>query len=533
MPQCESILARGPSKGSRCKNNALPNLSYCSRHKPQSVKQFKYFQLLNLPMDIIIDMGKFLDYKDGLSFIKITKEVHSAFCMPDKNTPLWNAWFLNLQKTNNIEFDVSDVKTKRYIINLYCYKQCQKCQCNKGTLNTDLLVRLCRECLLDVSLSQSKLSSYYRIPRSILDNIKHVRLSFGYGSTGTFFIIKHVNQALGMTIDEYRKNSMSVSKKLREQSRKKKSETLAHQKSVRLQLTKNALNILKSDPDMQGVFALTRLKQFDAIKSLDVTNIQDLDQFDEKQMDMLIDAIKNEHKLILSKKSQIDTYLEGDLPSFETLPLRKQYVKFNELESQRDAILSNWNSIKPLGKWKASEVDFINEQFEIKAAGILVEMIRLKERIRLLRGIERDISVRSKRIFDGYIRRLRRKCRENDMKQYPSLKTKHGRYQILIMELENHGLKLRGDSQLCNSYISGSIHNPLGEIIAITKITKYLFSYSHIHFSNFHVEMREELLQQMYRLKNTERCYDWWGACIEAINKRKSELSQFSLQFGL
>ena len=472
-------------------------------------------------MDIIMEIGTFLGYRDGLSFTRINKEVHTAFYLPGRNARIWNLWFQDFYEDGNVESRIVDAKIgdtmmQKYAIELYCQKECQKCGDRNGEFYSNLLVRLCRNCLFEVSLSKSRLQTYYRIQEEILDVAESITINLSYGSVGEFFIIKQVEEVIKMPINDYREKSLTDAKEARNRVRKQHSELLAHQKRIRLEITKKVLNSLKLDVELKGFFALTRLKLFNSIKSLDVEGINVADEFDDTQLDALLNSVKNEGKQILDKKIQIDAYLETDIPSFETLPLRKQLEKFDIVAQNRTGMLSIWNNIKKLGKWKASEIEHIDEQFETKNTEISAVIDILNERMKLLDGIRAGIEARKERIIDKFIKKLRKECREEDLKNYPSLGTCSGRREMLIKELRKNKLRLRGDSTLCSSYISGS-DCPLGEVVAIMRMTSFLFSYSYIHFSEFHTEMKAELSRQMYELKDTGNPRDWNYACSNAI----------------
>jgi hypothetical protein len=524
-------LVKGPNAGSQCKNEAQKDCGYCYRHKAKLAKPFREFQVLKLPMDIIIEIGTFFNYRDGLSFTRINKEIHTAFYLPGKNSRIWNLWFQGLYKSGNIEpriveAKIVDMKMQKYVIELYCQKECQRCRIGNGEFYPELLVRLCRNCFFEVSLSRSRLQIYYRVNKDVLNDVESVNMSLGYGAMGEFFIVKQVEELLGMSIDDYRKNSLEAAKESRSKVRKQRGELLAHQKSIRLEITKKVLNSLKSDTEIKGFFALTRLKLFDSIKSLDVEGINDADEFDDVQLNALVNSVRNEREQILDEKIQIDAYLETDIPSFETLPLRKQLERFDIVAQERTRMLSTWNNIKKLGKWKASEIEHIDEQFEAKNTKISEAIDILNERIKILDKIKHGIEKRKKRALDKFIEKLRNECREEELRIYPSLGTGSGRREMLIRELRKNGLRLRGDSTLCSSYISGS-ECPLGEVVAIMRMTSFLFSHSHIHFSEFHTVMKVELSREMYELKDTGNRHDWNYACSNTILKMTPNVSSF------
>lgn len=500
---------------------AQKDLNYCSRHETQLIKQFKKFQILKLPTDIIIEIGTFLNYRDGLSFTRINREIHTAFYLPNKNAKIWRRWFDGLcddeETTVSPETSyIAEMKMHKYVIELYCQKECQRCRYKNGKFYSELLVRLCRDCLLTVSLSRTQLSKYYRIEEDVLDDVQSVDIRFSHGSVGEFFVIKQVEEYIKMPINTYRENSLSIAKEARNKARKQRSELLAHQKHIRLEITRKVLDRLKLDTEIKDFFVLTRLKLFNSIKFLNVEGINESDEFDDDRINALLNQVKNEREQILMKKIQIDAYLETDIPSVEMLPLQKQLQKFVVELQKRAGMLSTWNDIKRLGKWKASEIEYIDEQFEVKNTGILTVIGTLNERIKLLNGIRNEIEARKKRALDKFVNELRRECREEELRIYPLLGSSSGRREILIRELRKNGMRLRGDSTLCSSYISGSDY-PLGEVVAIMRMTSFLFSYSHIHFSEFHTEMKDELSRQMYELKDTGNPHDWNYACSDAI----------------
>lgn len=525
MSQCVFILSHGPNKGNQCKNKACKISKYCSRHKHQTEKRVINFDLLELPTDLIPEIGKFLDYRDGISFTKVNKEIRTIFYAPNKNAFMWNAWFISLQSENDKIPNILDTKTQKYIIAVCYYNECQQCLHKPGKLYPELLVCFCRNCLFALSLSRTKLISYYKIPRERLLNIKSFNMRFSYGATGEFFLIKHVEEDLKMSIDQYRENSMRKIKEDRKQIQKEHSIILAQQKQIRLCITKNVLNLLNDDAEMKNI-GITRLKRFNTIKNIRVDKIQNADEFDAKQMNIVINNIKYEYTHMLNKKQLIESDLSVEIPSFEHLILRNQLIKLSLLKNTNNRNSDNWLTIKNLIKIKTFESQKIDDQLQ-ERNDELTELIEItRERISFAETIKRELEQRNIVIINRFAKKLRSKCRKEELKVNPELKTNDGRRKALIKAFSEANLQLRSDSKLCKSYIGGC-ENPLGEVIAITKMTSFLFSYSHIHFSNFHEQMKSELLRYMYENRNAKDPHNWTKACFEVVKEMRPIISHF------
>jgi hypothetical protein len=92
--------------------------------------------------------------------------------------------------------------------------------------------------------------------------------------------------------------------------------------------------------------------------------------------------------------------------------------------------------------------------------------------------------------------------------------------------------KLRSDSNLCNGFISGSLHDrSLHEVAAVMKCTRHLFSLSHISYSHYH-----DALNAAMRDAKFDSNINWVDAADEAIDSRswyaEEEEDDYSERWG-
>ena len=91
-----------------------------------------------------------------------------------------------------------------------------------------------------------------------------------------------------------------------------------------------------------------------------------------------------------------------------------------------------------------------------------------------------------------------------------------GRSAALRAALSQHGCQLRSDSSFCQQYISGGCFCSMEEVVAVMKLTKALFNYSHKAWSNCRHRFETALEESVYSSGKS------WIKAVNGIIKSQS-----------
>jgi len=106
------------------------------------------------------------------------------------------------------------------------------------------------------------------------------------------------------------------------------------------------------------------------------------------------------------------------------------------------------------------------------------------------------------------------------------------RQNLLDLELEKQNMERREDSLLCKGFINGTVNNKsVDHIVAILKITSYLFTYSHFIYTNFSDICNNNLEQLMFNNRNKKKQYTWYDAVKDTCDKYRNKCIEYNYHY--
>ena len=101
---------------------------------------------------------------------------------------------------------------------------------------------------------------------------------------------------------------------------------------------------------------------------------------------------------------------------------------------------------------------------------------------------------------------------------------KQKRRRSLLAALSKHGLALRPDSKFCAAFIGRSTLASCGEVVATMRLSRWLFRYGHVVWSNLHTKFEDHMCALVMRKRLS------WGAAVEKIMNNGNFQSQCESQ---
>ena len=98
------------------------------------------------------------------------------------------------------------------------------------------------------------------------------------------------------------------------------------------------------------------------------------------------------------------------------------------------------------------------------------------------------------------------------------------RRRLLAAALSKHGLALRPDSKFCAAFIGRSTLASCGEVVATMRLSRWLFRYGHVVWSNLHTKFEDHMCALVMRKRLS------WGAAVEKIMNNGNFQSQCESQ---
>jgi hypothetical protein len=204
IKQCLYIFQKGVKSGEQCKRKVKNNDEVmCKLHK--DCNQFST-QIQNLPElvhDIIIK--KFIessnDFKIIFKFLISLKQVSKYWniLLSDKYFELL---YNKLKITNNMEISMN--KYSLLLIqklNLLLTTGCQRCKLEKiRKIHWPFPIRLCKDCIEEITISDFRLNRQYNIPNHIYNNLDYIIVPMWNRHAGSytlrFYIKREIEERL-------------------------------------------------------------------------------------------------------------------------------------------------------------------------------------------------------------------------------------------------------------------------------------------------------------------------------------------------
>jgi hypothetical protein len=296
---CKFTLLCGLNKGKPCNCSTVRNSGYCSRH----MKMVKIPSINDLPSDIILYMTKFMDSISIYQFSLITPYVETVF----SGTYSDKIWADTISKSGILQnYHVRKGLSPQRMLELVTNRGCEACGKSRiRKVYWPFGMRLCRECLEQLTISDYRLINNYNISKDKLRRLYNIKATLwnkyhGYYDL-TFYLRSDVEQKLQKTLQEIYDEKRAI-----ENAETKR----------RHDLINEAANRLKSE--YPNKTRLSRCKTYsDICREIMKGQYQSIDQI-----------ITN--NFMLDLRSQYDRLFERDK---ETTKLyREKYKRFNELK---------------------------------------------------------------------------------------------------------------------------------------------------------------------------------------------------------
>jgi len=213
---CQVILKTGKNKGSKCNNNTSKNTTYCNRH----LKLIKptILSITSMCRDLICYLATFLEPEDLYYLSQINIYIRTILFHP-LSTSIWNNATLLLIDEDMIslnEYKMISYKNELsnyQIIGTIFNKGCQKCgKCRIRKVYWEFRIRVCYNCLQDLTISDYWLTNTYKIDLNLLKDIPSIKKQF-YNECKyikfynlTFYLIQDVEQKLNMSLETIKEN---------------------------------------------------------------------------------------------------------------------------------------------------------------------------------------------------------------------------------------------------------------------------------------------------------------------------------------